>query len=57
MLCKANKDKFVAVVSRKDVEAILKTMRHHSLRKDSQIIGEVIQAPKQKVISKTKIGG
>ena len=53
----ANEGKVVAVVSRKDAEAVLKTMRHHPLGKNSQIIGEVIQTPKQKVISKTKIGG
>ncbi len=53
----ANEGKIVAVVAKKDTKAILKTMQHHPLGKNSQIIGEVIQAPKQKVIAKTKIGG
>ena len=53
----ANEGKVVAVVSKKDADAILRTMRRHPLGKYSQIIGEIIQTPKQKVISKTKIGG
>ncbi len=53
----ANEGKIVAIVSNKDADTILKAMRNHPLGKNSRIIGEVIKTPKQKVISKTKIGG
>jgi hydrogenase expression/formation protein HypE len=53
----ANEGKVVVVVANKDADTLLKAMRRHKLGKDSQIIGEVIKSPKQKVIAKTKIGG
>ncbi len=53
----ANEGKVVAVVSKKDADVILKAMKRHPLGRNSQIIGEIVNAPKQKVIAKTKIGG
>ena len=53
----ANEGKVVAVVAGKNAEAVLKAMRSHPLGKNSQIIGEIIKTPKQKVLLKTKIGG
>ncbi|MFH1548559.1 MAG: hydrogenase expression/formation protein HypE [Candidatus Omnitrophota bacterium] len=53
----ANEGKVVAVVSKKDADVILKAMKRHPLGRNSQIIGEIINTPKRKVIVKTKIGG
>ncbi|UCD86151.1 MAG: hydrogenase expression/formation protein HypE [Deltaproteobacteria bacterium] len=53
----ANEGKVVIVVSSEDAEIILQEMRKDPLGKDSQIIGEIIDNPKQKVIMQTKVQG
>ncbi|MCK4905053.1 hypothetical protein KAS42_02250 [bacterium] len=53
----ANEGKVVAVVSKKDADIILKAMKLFLLGRNSQIIGEIINTLKRKVIVKTKIGG
>jgi len=53
----ANEGRVVVVLAEGDAEPVLETMRNHPLGKGSQIIGEIIKEPKEKVIMKTKIGG
>lgn len=53
----ANEGKVVVVVSKEDAEIVLQEMHKHPLGKDSKIIGEIIDNPKQKVIMKTKVKG
>ncbi len=53
----ANEGKLVAIVERSKADEIVEVMRRHPLGKDSKIIGEVLEAPKEKVLLKTKIGG
>ena len=53
----ANEGRVVVVLAGGDAEPVLETMRNHPLGKGSQIIGEIIKEPKEKVIMKTKIGG
>lgn len=53
----ANEGKVVVIVSRGDAQAILGLMRQHPLGRESQIIGEIIKEPNQKVIMKTEVGG
>jgi len=53
----ANEGKVVIVVAQEAAEPVLQVMREHPLGKDSQIIGEVIDEPKGKVILRTEIGG
>jgi len=53
----ANEGKVMVVVSEEGAEPVLELMRRHPLGKESQIIGEIVEAPKAKVIMKTKIGG
>ncbi len=52
----ANEGKLVAVVPSDKAEAVLEVMRRNKYGKDSQIIGEVIDEPKGKVIVKTAVG-
>ena len=53
----ANEGKVVIIVSEKDAEIVLQTMRKNEFGKDSQIIGEVVTNYPGKVILKTNIGG
>ena len=53
----ANEGKVVIVVAQEAAEPVLHVMREHPLGKDSQIIGEVVDEPKGKVILRTEIGG
>lgn len=53
----ANEGRVVVVLAKEDAEAVLEAMRNHPLGKGSQIIGEIIKEPKEKVIMKTEIGG
>ena len=53
----ANEGKVVVVVSSEDAGLVLNEMLKHPLGKDSKIIGEIINNPKQKVIMKTRIKG
>jgi len=53
----ANEGKVVIVVAQEAAEPVLQVMREHPLGKDSQIIGEVVDEPKGKVILRTEIGG
>jgi hydrogenase expression/formation protein HypE len=53
----ANEGKVVVVASGEDAELVLELMRQHPLGRESQIIGEVVETPKGKVIMRTKIGG
>ncbi len=52
----ANEGKVVVVASGEDAEVVLEMMRGHPMGKRSQIIGQIIENPKEKVIMKTKIG-
>ena len=53
----ANEGKVVVVASGEDAELVLELMRQYLLGRESQIIGEVVETPKGKVIMRTKIGG
>jgi len=53
----ANEGILVAVVSAEVVESLINAMRHHSLAKETRLIGEVQQAPAGMVLLKTSIGG
>ena len=53
----ANEGKVVIVVAQEAAEPVLQVMREHPLGKDSEIIGEVVDEPKGKVILRTEIGG
>lgn len=53
----ANEGKVMIIAAEEDTEVILEMMRDHPLGKGSQIIGQIIESPKEKVIMKTKIGG
>ena len=53
----ANEGKVVVIASKTDAQDILGIMRAHPLGKGSQIIGEVVEDPKGKVLMKTRIGG
>ncbi len=53
----ANEGKVVVVVDGSDAKKVLNIMRRHSLGKKAEIIGQVVNAPKGKVILKTRIGG
>lgn len=52
----ANEGKLIAIVSSDKAGAILTEMKKHPLGKDSQIIGEVTDANRGRVIMKTSIG-
>ncbi|NOX97269.1 MAG: hydrogenase expression/formation protein HypE [Nitrospirae bacterium] len=53
----ANEGKVVLVVAPEDAERVIEEMRRHALGKDSQVIGEIIAAPKGQVGLKTLVGG
>ena len=53
----ANEGKVVIIVAQEAAEPVLQVMREHPLGKDSEIIGEVVDEPKGKVILRTEIGG
>jgi hydrogenase expression/formation protein HypE len=52
----ANEGKLVCFVSPEDADNLLNVMRTHPLGKDSEIIGEVVNEYKGKVVLKTSIG-
>lgn len=52
----ANEGKLVCFVSPEDADNLLNVMRTHPLGKDSEIIGEVVNEHKGKVVLKTSIG-
>jgi hydrogenase expression/formation protein HypE len=52
----ANEGKLVAIVPAGKAEAILEAMRKNRYGKDAQIIGEIINEPKGKVIINTPVG-
>jgi len=52
----ANEGKLVAVASSEDAETLLRTMREDPLGQTAEIIGEVVDSNKGKVIMKTLIG-
>lgn len=53
----ANEGKLVLIVSDKDSQKVLQTMRKNPMGKDAEIIGEVIEDDKNAVFLKTDIGG
>ena len=53
----ANEGKVIIVVAPEDADKLINVMRKHSLGKDAQIIGEVVETPAEKVCIKTKVGG
>ncbi|MDQ3199468.1 MAG: hydrogenase expression/formation protein HypE [Verrucomicrobiota bacterium] len=53
----ANEGKLLAVVAPGDAEAVLATMRQHSLGREAAIIGEVVNDHPGFVVMKTKVGG
>lgn len=53
----ANEGKLLVIVSEKDSQKVLGTMKKHPMSKDAQIIGEVIKEDKNAVFLKTDIGG
>ncbi len=53
----ANEGKVVVIVSENRAEDMLRKMRAHPLGSGSEIIGEVVREPKEKVLMKTRIGG
>lgn len=53
----ANEGKLVAICSADNSEKLLRTMREHSLGKQSEIIGEVVESKRHLVQLKTKFGG
>ncbi|MDO8886329.1 hydrogenase expression/formation protein HypE [Candidatus Oleimmundimicrobium sp.] len=52
----ANEGKLIAVVDSIDAEKVLKAMKKNKYGKDSQIIGEIAESPKGKVLLKTFLG-
>ncbi|MBA3544507.1 MAG: hydrogenase expression/formation protein HypE [Chthoniobacterales bacterium] len=53
----ANEGKLLAVVASDDAQAVLATMRAHSLGREAAIIGEVVSDHPGFVVMKTKVGG
>lgn len=53
----ANEGKVITIVAREQADSLLETMRNHPHGKDSAIIGEVIEAPAERVILSTRFGG
>jgi len=53
----ANEGKLIIIVSGKDTEKVLETMRKNEFGKETQIIGEVVNNHPGKVILHTSIGG
>lgn len=53
----ANEGKVIVIVDADDAKRVLNIMGGHLLGKNARIIGEVVNAPKGKVVLKTKIGG
>ena len=53
----ANEGKLVAICAPKDADTLLAVMRSHPLGMHAEIIGEVIEDPRQFVQLKTKLGG
>ncbi len=53
----ANEGKLIALVPKEKAEKIIDTMKKHPVGKNSAIIGEVIAAPKNRVVLKTSFGG
>ncbi len=53
----ANEGKLVAVVPRKNADAVLAAMRAHPAGREAAIIGEVCREPAPRVILSTAIGG
>ena len=53
----ANEGKVVVVVSWEDAESVLEAMRRDPLGKESCLIGEIVEAPRGKVVMETAIGG
>jgi hydrogenase expression/formation protein HypE len=52
----ANEGKLVAVVKKEDAENLLRTMRETSTGQMAEIIGEVTDSNKRKVVMKTMVG-
>ena len=53
----ANEGKLVAVVPREAAEAVLAAMRAHPAGADAAIVGEVVEAPRGRVLLDTLFGG
>ncbi len=53
----ANEGKLVAIVPNERADPLLQAMRQHPAGKDSQIIGEVVATPAERVILETGFGG
>lgn len=53
----ANEGKLVAIVGRDAASDILEAMRKNLLGQRAEIIGEIVESPKGKVLLKTRIGG
>jgi len=53
----ANEGKLVAIVGRDAASDILEAMRKNPLGQRAEIIGEIVENPKGKVLLKTRIGG
>ncbi len=53
----ANEGKLVAIAAPEDAERLLEVMRKHEFGKDSVIIGQVVESPKNSVILETSFGG
>ena len=51
----ANEGKLVAILPAKDAEAVLKAMRSHPYGKEALIIGTVQEAPKGRVLMRTRL--
>ena len=52
----ANEGKLIAVVDVADTEKVLEAIRKNKYGRDSQIIGEIVESPKGKVLLKTLLG-
>jgi hydrogenase expression/formation protein HypE len=53
----ANEGKLVAIVASEAADAVLESMRHHTLGRDAQIIGEVVREHPGMVRMETVVGG
>ncbi|MBK1809862.1 hydrogenase expression/formation protein HypE [Clostridium sp. YIM B02505] len=53
----ANEGKVVVIASNEDSDKILQCMRENEFGKDAQIIGEVVEDERERVILKTELGG
>lgn len=52
----ANEGKLLAIVAKEDADLVLSVMRRNIYGKEAQIIGEVLEEPKARVLLKTIIG-